>query len=334
MSPNWRTRLRVFAAWAVLSVAATFFSPLTAFAQRLETVINYQEQLWYRSSHDGGTSWTGWDRVGLEFVPGRPALASDRDGHYLVTAIRSIGYLGYYEYTPGNGFSPWRDIAGGSSVGVSIDGRFYRYRSDPAICSWGPGRFDVFILAIRDSDGTRALVHTWANNNQWTGRWEVLSLGWMQGTPAVVSWGPNRIDVFMRGGGNELVHKWYDGDWRPWENLGGTLPTDPAVTSLGPGHLQVFGIAGDRQLWTLEFQGWWSNWTPIGGFWPADPFTPTEIAPSATAPRQAYNEILLHRKDTDQLFKLRDLFGPWETTLQSGWPAGSKYPTILSWFPF
>ncbi len=46
--------------------------------------------------------------------------------------------------------------------------------------------------------------------------WENL-LGDLTSGPAVCSWGPGRIDVFVRGGDdNALWHKWWDGaTWGP-----------------------------------------------------------------------------------------------------------------------
>src|SRR5207245_2400307 len=43
----------------------------------------------------------------------------------------------------------------------------------------------------------------------------------LQGDPAAVSWGANRIDIFVRGTDNALWHKWWDNYWSSWENLGG-----------------------------------------------------------------------------------------------------------------
>jgi microsomal dipeptidase-like Zn-dependent dipeptidase len=82
--------------------------------------------------------------------------------------------------------------------------------SDPAVCSWAPGRLDVF---VRGTDN--ALWTKWYDGNNWSG---YLQLGGepIASDPAAVSWGPNRIDVFVRGTDNALWTKWYDGNnWRP-----------------------------------------------------------------------------------------------------------------------
>ena len=36
-------------------------------------------------------------------------------------------------------------------------------------------------------------------------------------SPAAVSWGSNRIDIFARSTNNTLAHKWFDGGWSDWE---------------------------------------------------------------------------------------------------------------------
>jgi hypothetical protein len=46
----------------------------------------------------------------------------------------------------------------------------------------------------------------------------------------VVSWAPNRLDIFGLDVNNEMLHKWWDGtSWGPsqtdWETLGGIFNT-------------------------------------------------------------------------------------------------------------
>jgi len=81
--------------------------------------------------------------------------------------------------------------------------------SGPAVCSWAPGRLDVF---ARGTDN--ALWHKWWDGSSWSG-WQQLGANPFSSDPAAVSWGPNRIDVFVQGTDNALYHKWWDGSWRP-----------------------------------------------------------------------------------------------------------------------
>ncbi len=89
------------------------------------------------------------------------------------------------------------------------------------------------------------------------------------GTPAVASWGNGRIDLFARGTDDALWHKWYDGTWHGWENLGGYLTSDPAAVSWGPGEIHVVARGGDNRLWFQYFHqaAGWSGWAPV----PASP---------------------------------------------------------------
>jgi hypothetical protein len=98
--------------------------------------------------------------------------------------------------------------------------------------------------------------------------WEALN-GTFSSPPAVASWGPNRLDVFGLGAGNQIFHKFWDGSsWEPsggWESLGGTFNTAPAVVSWGPNRLDVFGLGADGQLYHKAWDG--SNWKPSFTGW-------------------------------------------------------------------
>src|SRR5687768_5344815 len=119
--------------------------------------------------------------------------------------------------------------------------------SGPAVCSWSPGRLDMFFLRDRN------LVHTYWDGSE-TGT-ETLTDRLLYGQPAAVSWGPGRIDLFVRDrNSGTLLHKWLsDGRWHPWEDLGGTLHSDPCVASWGVNRLEVFttGFEG-----TLVYRVW------------------------------------------------------------------------------
>ncbi len=74
----------------------------------------------------------------------------------------------------------------------------------PAICSWAPGRLDLFATS-----NSRRLQHMYWDNaaGAWSG-WEDLG-GELTSSPAAVSWGPNRIDVVAFGKDNNLWHKYW-----------------------------------------------------------------------------------------------------------------------------
>ena len=58
------------------------------------------------------------------------------------------------------------------------------------------------------------------------------------GQPKVVSWGPNRLDVFVMGTDSALYHKWWNGSaWGPsltgYEHMGGVIVGRPEVVVVG-----------------------------------------------------------------------------------------------------
>ncbi len=63
------------------------------------------------------------------------------------------------------------------------------------------------------------MYHKWWTGSKWEG-WENLG-GVIKEQPECVSWGPNRIDCFARGGGDHMYHKgWNGSEWDDWESLG------------------------------------------------------------------------------------------------------------------
>ena len=81
---------------------------------------------------------------------------------------------------------------------------------DPAACSWGADRIDLFARGV---DG--ALWHCWYEPAGWQ-PWESLG-GELTSDPAACSWGPNRLDVFARGTDGALLHASWSGEAWSWQ---------------------------------------------------------------------------------------------------------------------
>jgi spore germination protein YaaH len=97
--------------------------------------------------------------------------------------------------------------------------------------------------------------------------------GTVSASPAVASWGANRLDVFVRWTDGSLRHSgWAGGAWSGWENLGGSFIGEPSVVSWGPNRLDVFVRGTDNSLWHLAWTGSvWSGWEGLGGTMSAAP---------------------------------------------------------------
>lgn len=104
--------------------------------------------------------------------------------------------------------------------------------------------------------------HNWINLGSPLGRPVV-------GTPSIASWGPGRIDIFVRGADNRLYHRfWSGGNWSNWIDLDGVLTSSPAAISWGgDNYIDVYVRGSDNALyerWTYDGVNW-SSWTRLGG---------------------------------------------------------------------
>jgi hypothetical protein len=244
---------------------------------RLETFTENQGVIMHRWSDDNGASWSAWVSLPAAVRPfvGTPAVVSDGIARLNVFARDTWGVIWIDTYNNGP-WSGWTVLPAITAIpqGVGVfgnvtnSGDLWAVNSDPAVTSWGPGRLEVFVNAIDSNTGAIGLLHTWADNYTWADKWEVLGTGYLQGTPAAISWGSGRDDVFVWDADNELVHKWFDnGSWSSgWQDLGGALTSSPSVASWGVGHLDVFArnSSGDlAHTWFLNNQ-WNSGWQDLG----------------------------------------------------------------------
>ncbi|AGC43483.1 hypothetical protein MYSTI_02156 [Myxococcus stipitatus DSM 14675] len=95
-----------------------------------------------------------------------------------------------------------------------------------------------------------------------------LSLGgYTPSGPAVAARGSSRVDVFVRGGDNQLHQRYWNGSaWSSWIALGGTLTSDPAALHWGTNRIDVFARGADNSILQKSFDGaQWSGWYPLGG---------------------------------------------------------------------
>src|SRR4030095_1165284 len=85
--------------------------------------------------------------------------------------------------------------------------------------------------------------------------------------PSAVSWGANRIDVFVRGTDNRLYTKSFDGSsWNNYSKMGEEeISSAPAACSWGANRIDVFVRGTDNRLYTKSFDGSsWNNYSKMG----------------------------------------------------------------------
>ncbi len=106
--------------------------------------------------------------------------------------------------------------------------------------------------------------------------WHSLG-GKVTNNPKVVSWGPNRLNVFARGNNGSIYHKsWNGSKWSSyWENLGGNISEDAeiAAVSWGPNRIDLFVRGRDNSLYHNWWNGnsWSSYWENLGGNFQSNP---------------------------------------------------------------
>ena len=137
--------------------------------------------------------------------------------------------------------------------------------AQPAACSWGPNRIDVF---GRGTDS--ALWHKAWVGSAWSG-WQNLG-GGIVGAPTVCSWANNCLDVFARGTDNAIWHKYWNGAWSGWASIGGNVTSSPAACAWRNDALHVFARGTNSQLYHRAYSaGAWQPWESLGGNITSDP---------------------------------------------------------------
>jgi hypothetical protein len=213
-------------------------------------------------------TWSGWENLwNLEVVNG----AATPTGK-----LASMGRAPAVVVTqPNNQVNVFATFADGSVKAVKVNG----YRNfgfwtnlggvslyEPGAASWGSNRLDVFTVGT-----DAALYHQYSNDEGTTfypgnGNWERVGGNAASG-PSVVSWGPNRLDVFVSGRPPEQITgvqhlAWTGTSWGTcaappcWDSMhmlawqdgtGGPMSPPVAVTT-GVGAINVFVQTIDEGL--------------------------------------------------------------------------------------
>ena len=152
----------------------------------------------------------------------------------------------------------------------------------PAIVCWGENRLDIFGLSFNLANAP--MLHKAWDGRQWLpshAGWDTLGGSFLQ-SPAVASWGHDRLDIFGVGSdGAMMLHKAWDGArWLPspldWQPLGAASPMQPAVASRAPSRLDIVAVGFDHRMLHKAWDGsqWLPSqfdWDPLGGAFTSQP---------------------------------------------------------------
>jgi hypothetical protein len=138
--------------------------------------------------------------------------------------------------------------------------------------SHSPNRMDLFRTLVSN----KAISRRSFNGSGWSG-WYGMN-NWLSiNTPYAVSWGANRIDLFVRGtdGAIGTINTSNGGSsWSGWSSLGagnmqGPLaspwPASPSAVSWGSGRLDIFEVEQYTRVFHKWYQNGWGGWDDLGG---------------------------------------------------------------------
>lgn len=169
-----------------------------------------------------------------------PAAVSWGSGRLDLFIRGTDSYLYHNAYNASVGYwEGWQQLRGASGLHIY---------SAPTVASWAPGRLDVFAVSYSNT-----VIQLTYSGGAWSD-WTYLFIRSLQTVieprtyvdPAAVSWGSNRIDVFVTGEDHGLYHRPYASGWiGGWGHLFGSsdIYSAPAAASWSSGRLDVFWVS-------------------------------------------------------------------------------------------
>lgn len=205
-----------------------------------------------------GSTAFAWQHLGSNIYGDAAAVAAGKSLHLFATGSDLVVRHRRFQAGP----RTWGWQSAWDDLGMAIN--------EPAAVRVGDKDIHVFAPAVGE------LLHwhwdgaTWNDKPPLAGVFEMVR---------AVSWGPNRLDLFGRGGdGPSIYHRSWNGvAWSPspneeWEDLGGDFyPTQvPSVVTWGPDRLDLFvlaswsGVATEKHANGNVWHCWWdgAGWDP------------------------------------------------------------------------
>lgn len=84
--------------------------------------------------------------------------------------------------------------------------------------------------------------------------------------PCCVSWGPGRVDCFVRSDKGSVLHwRREDGKDHAWDSLGGYAIGEIECVTRGKGHIDLLIVGSNNGLLSKTHDGYWGDWIARGG---------------------------------------------------------------------
>jgi hypothetical protein len=265
-NPSWN-------GWGSLNGGLTTDPALVSFSKNYIGAFATNEDLWF--NWFPLLSWQGWVSLGNNGnALTSPPVAVVVGNHIEVFVLDTVsGFLLHKEGTT-NGvsaptWSAWENIwlLENAGSGVAATGPLANLSRPPAVVVTQPNN-QVNIIANFADGSTKAIKGSGA-----LGDWSFwTNLGGASGyEPGAVSWGTDRIDVFVVGTNAQVYHQYSNDEgttFNPpgWELVGGNAASAPSVVSWGANRLDVF-VSGrpSGQISGVEHLAWTgSSWGTCG----------------------------------------------------------------------
>lgn len=214
---------------------------------------NCMHKYWGDTNRDWSKPWD-WANTYAFSAPVAVAKAAER---------LDVVYLGDNSQILHLGWNPGWSTAdlGGKFLGV------------PALVTMNPTRVDVFGV----DQTTGSLLHKKRDGTTWDTSWEVVPVvgapAHWRSSPAVCSWGPNRMDVAIIGDKDAMYYNWWSWTGSPFSgwsimglfSLGGQFASPPSIVSCGPGRIDFFGVGRNKHVLHKSWNE--KTWTPSIDSW-------------------------------------------------------------------
>lgn len=216
-----------------------------------------------------GSSWTRMAELSSSRLASAPSCASwgnNTDIRISCFAVLEGSSAVHHLYYAGGSWYGWQSLGGVAT-------------SAPGAVSWAPGVVSVFVRGQGDG---QMYQNWWASGSGWSG-WSPLG-GQLTSAPACASLRepPGRVDCVVRGNGNNLFLKTWQGGsgqgWQAdWTNLGGGASSAPTIAAWGANRLSVFYRGENGNM----LHRYWDGTRWVG---PEDLGGPISSSPACTSP--------------------------------------------------
>ncbi len=247
------------------------------------------QTIWHRWQTNG--SWAAWESLGIPTGGAQSAPSAVSWG------VNRIDLFVLCGTNPTNLCHKWFDGTWHSWESWGNPGMSLIYAPDAA--SMSSGTLEVF--AVGSNQKIYQIRYYSGSQHGWQ---QPFNDGTANSAVSAVSWGGNRLDVFVRGTDNQLYQRTWSGSWGGWSSLGGTLTTGPDASSWGVGEMDVVVASSGGVLWYRRYNNGWGTWQQF-------PDGSTTVDPSGVSP--AANRVDFFARGTDNKLYHRTWNGSWST---------------------